>query len=168
MVVHTIGLPVFVTPRAPWVEQNDPGCTVDTAGGFGFAVVGFGFGAVVVAFGFGADVVALAFGLLVVGLATGRDVGVPLVRCGPGVGLSAGDGVVDVCAFGTGLAVAVALSTTRSRTVEALAVATATGFLSLSSSVSAPMVPRPQHNKTEMAAAIPTAPRFPFFFFFAE
>ncbi|MEU4474076.1 hypothetical protein [Micromonospora sp. NPDC023888] len=173
VVVHTIGLPVFVTPRAPCLEQNDPGCTVDTGGGAGFAVVGFGFGAAVVVFGFGAAVVDFGllvaadfgFGLLVVGLATGRDVGVPMVRSGPGVGLSEGDGLGDACASGVGLAVTVALSTIRSPTLEAVAVATATGFLSLSLSVSAPMVPTPQHNKTEMAAAIPTAPRFPIFFF---
>ncbi|TNH29723.1 hypothetical protein FHG89_10880 [Micromonospora orduensis] len=70
MVVHTIGLPVLVTPRAPCLEQNAPGCTVGTEGGFGFAVVGFG------------------FGLLIVGLATGRDGGLLLVRCGAGVGLT--------------------------------------------------------------------------------
>ncbi|KAB1946092.1 hypothetical protein F8271_07795 [Micromonospora sp. ALFpr18c] len=65
MVVHTIGLPVFVTPRAPCFEQNDPGCTVETVGGLVLVVAGFGFGAAVVDFG---------LGLLVVGLTAGREV----------------------------------------------------------------------------------------------
>ncbi|MGW3897999.1 hypothetical protein ACWD6L_22705 [Micromonospora profundi] len=162
VVVHTIGLPVFVTPRAPCLEQNDPGCTVATDGGFGFAVVGFGFGAAVVAFGLGAAVVVFGLGLVVVGFTIGRGVGSPLVSCGPGVGLdAAGSGIVDGGASG----VALASSARRSLAVGAVCVAAAVGFLSLSSVVSAPMVPTPQHSKTEIAAAIPTAPRLPIFFF---
>lgn len=146
MVVHTIGLPVFVTPRAPCLEQNAPGYTVGTDAGFGFAVVGFG------------------FGLLIVGLATGRGGGLLLVRCGAGVGLSAEAGVGDASALGVGLTPAVALSTRRSPATGAVAVAAATGFLSPLSSVSAPMAPTPQHSRTEIAAAIPMAPAFPIFF----
>ncbi|MEU5910112.1 hypothetical protein [Micromonospora sp. NPDC047527] len=160
VVVHTIGLPVFVTPRAPWVEQNAPGCTV-TGGGFGFAVVGFGFGAAVVGFG---------FGLLVVGLTAGRDVGALLVRCGPGVGFTDGGGLTAAATSGvlpaasaSGLVAAVGLSAMRSLTV-AGAVATAFGFLSESSPMSAPAVPMPQQSRTVTAAAIPTTPRLLIFF----
>ena len=159
--MHTIGLPVFVTPRAPCLEQKAPGCTVATDGGFGFAVVGFGFGAAVVAFGLGAAVVVFGLGLVVVGFTIGRGVGSP-VPCGSGVGLdAAGSGIVDGGASG----VALASSARRSLAVGAVRVAVAVGFLSLSSVVSAPMVPTPQHSKTEIAAAIPTAPRLPIFFF---
>ncbi|MFF5180357.1 hypothetical protein ACFY2Q_20215 [Micromonospora sp. NPDC000316] len=150
------------------MEQNAPGCTVATDGGFGFAVVGFGFGFAVVVFGLGAAVVVFGLGLVVVGFTIGRGVVSPVVFCGSGVGLeAAGSGIVDGGASGVAVASGVALSSSARRSFagEAVCVAAAAGFLSPSLVVSAPMVPTPQHSRTEIAAAIPTAPRLPIFFF---
>jgi hypothetical protein len=78
--LHTIGVPLLVTPRAPRGAQNAPGCTTGPAGrvvfvgrGVGFLVVGFGFGLttgflVVAVWTAGALVVAAAVGAAEVGV----------------------------------------------------------------------------------------------------
>ncbi|QOC94351.1 hypothetical protein [Micromonospora craniellae] len=95
VVVHTIGLPVFVTPRAPCREQNEPGCTPFAT----YSVVAFGFGFVV----FGAGVVRFGVGDLVglmLWVGDGVAVGLPAVAVATagsgstaGVGVGAGGGI---------------------------------------------------------------------------
>lgn len=83
-VSHRYRFPAFDTPTAPWSEQNAPGVTVFTAGGF---VVGFGFGLVVVGAG---------FGFVVFGATSGLDV---VFRDGVRDGL-VGAALVAGCPFG--------------------------------------------------------------------
>ena len=99
VVVHTIGLPVFVTPRAPCCEQNEPGCTPwatrsVVALGFGLGV----FGGAVVSFGVGGLVGVglmlrlgdgVAVGLLAVAVSTAASGSMASVGVGAGGGISA-------------------------------------------------------------------------------
>jgi hypothetical protein len=86
--LHTIGLPVTVTPCAPFGEQNAPGCTpCRTDGEVGFLVVFFGVG-----FGFAGGFFVGAAGALMMGAAVvATAVGVaPSSVVGSAVGSNAG------------------------------------------------------------------------------